>query len=119
MRRDFPLGSIQNYSGAIVDIPKTFRLCDGTLGTPDLRNKFITGAGDTYLVNAIGGAVNHNHDFSSNIHDHQIGAGTDLLAGAGNDSYLSSEIASGTTDLVNGLPPYCSLAYIMYAGKVH
>lgn len=39
------------WSGAIVDIPAGWALCDGNNGTPDLRNKFIIGAGDTYAVN--------------------------------------------------------------------
>jgi hypothetical protein len=39
-------------------------------GTPDLRNRFIVGAGSTYAVNATGGSadaivVSHNHTASS------------------------------------------------------
>lgn len=33
------------WSGAIVDIPAGWALCDGNNGTPDLRGKFIVGAG--------------------------------------------------------------------------
>ncbi len=36
------------WAGAIVDIPSGWSLCDGYGGRPDLRNKFIVGAGDTY-----------------------------------------------------------------------
>ncbi|HWT42807.1 MAG TPA: hypothetical protein VN152_09180 [Sphingopyxis sp.] len=53
---------IMMWSGAIVDIPSGWHLCDGTGGTPDLRDRFIVGAGSTYAVSAVGGAVNHDHD---------------------------------------------------------
>jgi len=36
------------WSGAVVDIPFGWKLCDGNNGTPDLRNKFVIGAGDTF-----------------------------------------------------------------------
>ncbi|MDP3327219.1 hypothetical protein [Parvibaculum sp.] len=39
-----PVGGIIMYSGLIADIPLPWRLCDGTNGTPDLRDKFIVGA---------------------------------------------------------------------------
>lgn len=45
-------GIVCLWSGAIVDIPAGWQLCDGTNGTPDLRDKFIIGAGDTYAVDA-------------------------------------------------------------------
>lgn len=45
------IGIICLWEGAIVDIPAGWQLCDGTNGTPDLRNKFVIGAGDTYAVN--------------------------------------------------------------------
>lgn len=36
------------WSGAIVDIPAGWALCDGNNGTPDLRNAFVIGAGDLF-----------------------------------------------------------------------
>lgn len=36
------------WAGAIVDIPAGWSLCDGNGGRPDLRNKFLIGAGDTF-----------------------------------------------------------------------
>lgn len=41
-------GIIVLWSGAIVDIPSGWHLCDGTQGTPDLRDMFVIGAGDTF-----------------------------------------------------------------------
>lgn len=49
------------WSGAIVDIPDGWLLCDGNNGTPDLRNRFLIGAGDIYAPDATGGALEHNH----------------------------------------------------------
>jgi microcystin-dependent protein len=51
-----PSGAIVLWSGALVDIPSGWLLCDGTDGTPDLRGKFIVGAGGTYDVGDTGGA---------------------------------------------------------------
>jgi hypothetical protein len=56
-----PIGGIIQWSGSILSIPSNFQLCDGTNGTPDLRDKFIVGAGSTYAVDDAGGAVDHNH----------------------------------------------------------
>ena len=39
-----PRGTIVMWSGSIANIPKGWALCDGTNGTPDLRDKFIVGA---------------------------------------------------------------------------
>lgn len=39
-----PSGCILMWSGSIASIPSGWRLCDGTGGTPDLRNRFIIGA---------------------------------------------------------------------------
>jgi hypothetical protein len=67
---EFVTGMIILWSGSIASIPSGFALCDGTSGTPDLRNRFIVGAGSTYAVNATGGSadaivVSHNHTASS------------------------------------------------------
>jgi hypothetical protein len=40
----FVAGMIMMWSGTIATIPSGWLLCNGTSGTPDLRNKFIIGA---------------------------------------------------------------------------
>ena len=64
----FVTGMIILWSGAEVDIPTGFTLCDGTANTPDLRSRFVVGAGTggNYSVNATGGSadatlVSHQH----------------------------------------------------------
>lgn len=54
--RLIPSGLISMWSGSIADIPEGWALCDGNNGTPDLRNRFIVGAGNEYSVGATGGA---------------------------------------------------------------
>ena len=39
-----PLGGIIMWSGTIASIPSGWALCNGSNGTPDLRNRFIVGA---------------------------------------------------------------------------
>jgi len=39
-----PIGSIMMWSGSIASIPTNWALCNGSNGTPDLRNRFIVGA---------------------------------------------------------------------------
>jgi microcystin-dependent protein len=51
-----PAGVITMWAGSIATIPAGWLLCDGTSGTPDLRNRFVVGAGTTYAVAATGGA---------------------------------------------------------------
>lgn len=50
-----PQGSIIPWYGSPGNIPNGFALCDGKNGTPDLRNRFIVGAGNTYKLSDIGG----------------------------------------------------------------
>jgi microcystin-dependent protein len=54
-----PKGGIIMWSGATGSIPEGWALCDGTNGTPDLRDRFIVGAGSSYSVGATGGEATH------------------------------------------------------------
>jgi len=108
-----PKGIITLWYGSTGSIPSGWLICDGDNDTPDLRNKFIVGAGDTYAVDATGGSVNHDHDFTSDGHTHDIAAGTDLGAGINYAIATDQEQATGTTDESSGLPPYHALCYIM------
>jgi hypothetical protein len=67
-----PIGVIVMWSGAIATIPSGWALCDGTNGTPNLKDRFVVGAGNTYAVGAFAGnsTVNFNHSHSVNSHTH-------------------------------------------------
>jgi microcystin-dependent protein len=62
---ELPTQAVIMWSGSISDIPDGFTLCDGTdprsgsSSVPDLRNRFISGAGDEYNVGATGGEKEH------------------------------------------------------------
>ena len=69
-----PLGVIVMWSGAVADIPTGWALCDGSNNTPDLRNRFVIGAGDAYAVDLTGGSANaivvsHTHPATSSVTD--------------------------------------------------
>lgn len=51
-----PSGTIVTWYGILGNIPSGFVLCDGSNGTPDLRDRFIVGAGSGYSLGARGGA---------------------------------------------------------------
>ena len=69
-----PAGSIMMWYGAVDNIPGGWKLCDGDNGTPDLRNRFVVGAGDNYKKDDKGGEIkvvlnedempSHKHDIT-------------------------------------------------------
>lgn len=68
----FPAGGIIMWSGSIAAIPTGWALCNGASGTPDLRDRFVIGAGTTYAVNATGGTANavlpsHTHTATNTL----------------------------------------------------
>ncbi len=52
-----PAGIICMWSGALANIPAGWQLCDGTNGTPDLRDRFVMGAPDGVEPGGTGGAA--------------------------------------------------------------
>ena len=65
-----PAGGIFLWSGSIGSIPAGYVLCNGSNGTPDLRDRFVVGAGSTYAVDGTGGSadasvVSHTHTATS------------------------------------------------------
>lgn len=52
-----PAGGIIMWSGSAASLPTGYVLCDGTNGTPDLRGRFIIGAGGAYSPNSFGGST--------------------------------------------------------------
>jgi hypothetical protein len=128
-----PTGLIAIWSGATGSIPVGWTLCNGTNGTPDLRNSFVIGAGSTYAVGSTGGSadaivVSHTHTIIDPGHLHNTAStgatSTVINAAAGNTTGAStSTTATATTGITNqstgvsgtnaNLPPYYALAFIM------
>jgi len=135
----FTAGMIIIWSGSLGSIPAGWVLCDGTNATPDLRDRFIAGAGNTYAVGATGGSANaivvtHTHTATvtdpGHLHTYNQAGGTDTVSGGGatiqtNKTPTSSNTGSavtgisvtnanaGTSGTNANLPPYYALAYIM------
>jgi hypothetical protein len=66
----FPAGGIILWSGTVGTIPTGWALCDGTNGTPDLRDKFVVGAGGNYTPADAGGTAAVT--VPSSAHSHAI-----------------------------------------------
>ena len=100
-----PSGGIIMWSGTVANIPSGWYLCNGSYGTPDLRDRFVVGAGSSYNPGNTGGSEtvsistsnmpSHNHSVSSHSHtipshahtvsshSHTIGAHTHSFSGSG------------------------------------
>jgi microcystin-dependent protein len=125
-----PIGTIVMWSGSTV--PDGWALCNGQTAngvrTPDLRNKFIVGAGDEYSIGDKGGEKTHKltiQEMPSHRHSYKF-KGADMKASWDNDNYFynQSEEYTGNNNEKNteytggdqpheNRPPYYALSYIM------
>ena len=96
-----PKGTILPWYGKSSDIPDGFALCDGTKGTPDLRNRFLVGAGSNYSLGDTGGEDqvtlsgtqigNHYHYFGASLKSNSSDKGGPSFVWL-NSSFLSKPI---------------------------
>ena len=124
-----PVGSIILWSGNTSTIPTNWKLCNGTNGTPDLRNRFVIGAGNSYGVGATGGEANHTLSVAEiPSHSHASGGESNynvMKNGNGELGYTHyqeswetvpmnslSSSNTGGSQAHNNMPPYYALAYI-------
>ncbi|NCA81328.1 MAG: hypothetical protein EOM72_01090 [Opitutae bacterium] len=138
-----PVGAILMWSGTTNTIPDGWSLCNGQNGTPDLRDRFIMGAGNHYGVSATGGVASvtlstnqlppHSHTFKDAYYAESVvpsktptggGGYIDLgyeVTGSGNhdadNNYMyyrhMTTDNTGAGSSVPILPPYFALCYIM------
>lgn len=122
-----PAGIIAMWSGALASIPAGWLLCDGTNGTPDLRDRFIMGWGAGVDPGGSGGALQHAHGATGLTFtgDAVAAASTtatpdlvtfDVLAtGVSPVTTATGTIGGSTANNTSGdaLPPYYKLAYLM------
>lgn len=109
-------GMIMLWYGSVESIPTGWNLCDGSMGTPDLRDRFVVAAGGSFGPGDTGGAYGHLHTFVGDGHSHDLASGEEII-----DSSPAGEIAhattispaTGDTGIANHLPPYHALCYIM------
>jgi hypothetical protein len=137
-----PSGVILLWSGSVASIPAGWFLCNGSNGTPDLRDRFVVGAGGTYTPGATGGSadaivVSHSHTATSSVsdpgHRHTYNAPSGFDDGGFTGSVVNTIVSAqtgiattgitvattvnsaGTSGTNANLPPYYALAYIMKA----
>ncbi len=75
-----PIGGIIMYSGQISAIPVGWVICNGSNGTPDLRNKFVMGTNIQSDMNSTGGSADqkvpsHKHSVTGHNHEGTNGFG--------------------------------------------
>ncbi len=117
-----PTGVIMLWSGSSASIPSGWALCNGANGTPDLRDRFVVGAGTTYAVGNTGGSASHtlttaempSHKHTHTRFDAKI---TGALSGSGWSVCVGDTTGdtsnTGSSNAHENRPPYYALCYIM------
>jgi hypothetical protein len=85
-----PSGVIVMWSGAVVDIPTGWALCNGANGTPDLRDRFVVGAdagfgaaGTVSPAAALATHATHSAHADHAAHSHRLPFGDNGTANMG------------------------------------
>jgi len=125
-----PIGSIVIWSGTVASIPAGWQLCDGTNGTPDLRDRFVVGArqdeggvaktnisdsftqtgGEAYHALTIDEMPAHSHTYNEPTFFSRYDGHSSPLC-TGTQVSNTSNVGSGQPH--NILPPYYALCFIM------
>ena len=131
-----PSGCIILWSGIAANIPAGWALCNGAYGTPNLRDRFIVGAGYSYNPGNAGGenthtlttaempAHNHTHSHTHQVATNNEGTGQPTDGSTGHDAdygkaSTTTDASSTNTSTAGGggahenRPPYYALCYIM------
>ena len=98
-----PIGGIIMWKGSTTNLPAGWALCDGSNGTPDLRDRFIIGGGGSYPQNSTGGAATvtltvaqmpaHSHTGTTDVdgeHIHMMFRGDEDNGGSNSVAYWSN-----------------------------
>jgi microcystin-dependent protein len=88
-----PINAIAFWTGSIASIPTGWQLCDGTNGTPDLRDKFIVCAGSSYSISSTGGS-NTVSLSSPQLPPHTHDVASSSISPAGTHSHPSPAVTS-------------------------
>lgn len=124
-----PIGGIIVWSGSIDDIHSNWALCDGNSGTPDLRDRFIVGAGSTYSVGDTGGQTtvvlltselpSHSHSATDSLagsHNHTANTVTDGVSEHSHAIVCSTEAYAENT--IPELSHYAAIVTASYATSI-
>jgi len=115
------------WTGTMANIPTGWQLCDGSNSTPNSKNKFIVGAGNTYATGATGGRKtiaghaltitqipSHNHSYragGSSSQNVKMDNDVHVVQGLGNRT-TGSKGGSATHSHGDNRPPYLALPII-------
>ena len=120
-----PTGVILMWSGSVGTIPTGWALCDGTSGRPDLRDRFVLGAGNDFAVGATGGERTHTltkAEIPPHAHTYNTAAMDDDDTTGGTQTPRSMTVGTNTGDgsaggllgqAHNNMPPYYALCFII------
>lgn len=97
-----PRGSIIIWTSQTV--PTGWHICDGTDGTPDMRDKFIVGASNKRDINVIGGASTTSISLEGLEHYHGVGHNTNLRS-EGDAGWGWNYSTNGLNDIPVALMP--------------
>lgn len=135
----FP-GIIAWWSGTLSNIPAGWKLCNGVgttsngIAIPDLRARFVVGAGGVAPVGPVAGSTGHQHTATPTINNHTLviaeipGHQHDASAGTGsrlsdaqpqNTDTIGQVSASGTSGLTGGNQPHTHGATLTIAQNSH
>lgn len=95
-----PSGVIAWWSGSVASIPSGWLLCNGLNSTPDLRGKFVAGAGSHYSKGDTGGTATVTTTASVTVAGHSLTAGeiplhTHTSADVGISAYANGNPSGG------------------------
>ena len=119
-----PSGTIVMWSGGPSNIPSGWTLCDGNNGAPDLRNRFVTGAGDEYAVGDTGGEKehrlteaelpSHNHTYDKGNNNNQDTEEGGSVYSPHSNSGLTTDntVSTGGDEPHENRPRFYAIAYI-------
>jgi|ETNmetMinimDraft_17_1059902.scaffolds.fasta_scaffold01444_2 hypothetical protein len=112
----FVSGMILLWSGSTGNIPSGWVLCDGNAGTPNLQDRFVIGAGNSYSVGTTGGSTTDTVNIT-------VSGTTGSPSGSGNGGYPpqyqmalwnhTHSFSGSGSDTVSTMSPYYALCYIM------
>ena len=119
------IGNIMMWRGSIASIPANWALCNGQtvagVSTPDLQDRFIVGAGNSYTPAEVGGTSQvsltidqipvHSHTYIH--HDSNCAAGGCGTPCRGDIAHEEQTGGTGGGQPHENRPPYFALAYIM------
>ena len=95
-----PVGSIIMWNGSSSNIPSGWHICNGENDTPDLRDRFVIGAGNSFFQRSTSGSFTitannlpkHGHNIETSYQTDQIGnPGTNKLKFYGGISGTEAE----------------------------